>query len=368
MGQKSRYLFVDQLRGMIMAFMGLDHASDYFNAVWKRVSYDNYLFDSFGQFIIRYLSYLCAPGFLMLAGAMVWLSFDKRRRDDAEPWSVRRSLMLRGAFLILVQITWVNASWGGFSRIRLDHFGIIASIGTSIILLTLIVQLAWRMRLALAAGILLIHPLLLTIPYDKEAMTLTTRLMQMFVDSGKWNLYPVLPWFALCVLGSVAGEAWFVHWKDDRRRLRNTLIAGLAGLVGFFIVRAVGGYGNIFPYEQVGSIAFFFIQKYPPSLAHSFLFPGLIMLCAALFMVVGGRLRVLLHPLEIYGRTPFFFYVIHIPLMAVLTRRLGLLPHQEGDVGTALVAWVGLLIVMYPLCRWFGGMKARTTNPLIRMM
>lgn len=367
-GQKSRYRFVDQLRGMIMAFMGLDHASDYFNAVWKRVSYDNYLFDSFGQFIIRYLSYLCAPGFLMLAGAMVWLSFHKRREAGAAPWGVRRSLMLRGAFLILVQLTWVNASWGGFSRIRLDHFGIIASIGTSLVLLALIVHLIWRVRLAVAAAILLIHPLLLTIPYDKESITLTTRLMQLFVDSGKWNLYPVLPWWALSILGSVAGEAWFVHWKDEGRRLRNTLIAGIVGLAGFAIVRIIDGYGNIFPYEQVGSIAFFFIQKYPPSLAHNFLFPGLIMLCAALFMVAGTGLRVLLHPLEVYGRTPFFFYVMHIPLMAILTRRLSVLPHQEGGVGTALIAWVGLLIVMYPLCRWFGAVKARTTNPLIRMM
>jgi uncharacterized membrane protein len=367
-GQTSRYLFVDQLRGMIIALMGLDHASDYFNAVWKRVTYDNYLFDSLGQFTIRYLSYLCAPGFLMLAGAMLWLSFHKRREAGYDMGAARLSLMSRGAFLILVQLVWVNASWGGFSRLRLDHFGIIATIGSAIILLALIIHLGWRLRLAAAVLILLVHPLLLHIPYDKETVTLTTRLMQLFVDSGSWNLYPVLPWFAMAVLGSVAGEAWFVHWKDDRTRLRNTMIAALIGFGGFLVVRGAGGYGNIFPYDQWGSISFFFIQKYPPSLAHSFLFPGLIMLLAGIFMIIGGRLRPLFHPLEIYGRTPFFFYVIHIPLMAILTRRLGWLPHKEGEVGAALLAWVGLLIVMYPLCRWFGGIKARSKSPLIRMM
>ena len=368
MGQISRYLFVDQLRGLIIALMGLDHASDYFNAVWKRVSYDNFLFDSLGQFVIRYLSYLCAPGFLMLAGAMVWLSLQKRKKSGVATGPLRISFIRRGAFLILVQILWVNASWGGFTRFRPDHFGIIATIGSAIILLALIVHLGWKQRLGIALGIILIHPLLLQIPYEKETVTLMTRLMQLSVDSGKWNLYPVLPWFALATLGSVAGEAWFVLWPSDRLRLRNSVIAGLVGVAVFFVVRGLGGYGNIFPYDRIGTISFFFIQKYPPSMAHSFLFPGLLMLCASLFMVIGGKLRPLFHPLEVYGRTPFFFYVIHIPLLAILTKRTGLLPWKEGEVGAALLGWVGLLIVMYPICRWFGGVKARSNNTLLKMM
>jgi peptidoglycan/LPS O-acetylase OafA/YrhL len=93
-----------------------------------------------------------------------------------------------------------------------------------------------------------------------------------------------------------------------------------------------------------------------------------VLLVAVLFMVVGNPLRILLHPLEVYGRTPFFFYVIHIPLLALVTKRTGLLPWKEGDVGTALLAWVALLIIMYPLCLWFGRLKSRTRNELIRMM
>jgi hypothetical protein len=85
-------------------------------------------------------------------------------------------------------------------------------------------------------------------------------------------------------------------------------------------------------------------------------------------MGIGGRLRWLFHPLEVYGRTPFFFYIIHIPLLALVTRRIPLFPYRMGGVGTALMAWVGLLIVMYPLCRWFGAVKARSKNALIKMM
>jgi uncharacterized membrane protein len=366
--QGQRYLFVDQMRGLVIALMGLDHASNYFNAVWKRVTYDNFLFDTPGQFVIRYLSYLCAPGFLMLAGAMVWLSLQRRTAQGVSCAAAKLAFVQRGAFLILVQLVWVNASWGGFERLRLDHFGIIACIGGALILMALIANLRWWLRLLIALAIVLIHPLLLRIPYETESIDASTRLMQLLVDAGKWNLYPVLPWFALAGFGSVAAEAWFRRWGEDRGRIRNSLLVSLLCFALFLIVRVPQGYGNILPYDAVGSVSFFFVQKYPPSLGHSFLFPGLIMLLCAVFMLVGGRLRPLFHPLEVYGRTPFFFYVIHIPLLALATKRSGLLPWKEGEVGTALVAWVVLLIVMYPLCRGFGAIKARTSNPLIRMM
>ena len=368
MSQKGRYLFVDQLRGLIIALMGLDHASNYFNGVWKRVSYDNYLFDSFGQFIVRYLSYLCAPGFLMLAGAMIWLSFEKRLAKGAPLGQARSALIQRGFFLILMQLIWVNATWGGFARFRIDHFGIIATIGSALILLALIARLKWQLRLGIALVIIMIHPLLLTIPYDPSKKDLIWRLMQLFIDSGKWNLYPVLPWFALAAIGSVAGELWFKHWLDENARIRNSLVVGIAFLALFFFTRAAAGYGNIMPFESFGSISFFFVQKYPTSLPHNFLFPGLIFLLATLFMVVGSRLRPLLHPFEVYGHTPFFFYMVHIPLLAILTKRTGLLPFREGEVGAALLGWVALLIVMYPLCRWFASVKARSSNRLIKMM
>ena len=57
--------------------------------------------------------------------------------------AVQLSLIRRGAFLILVQLVWVNASWGGFTRLRLDHFGIIACIGSAIILLAISMSPLW---------------------------------------------------------------------------------------------------------------------------------------------------------------------------------------------------------------------------------
>lgn len=366
--KKPRFIFIDQLRGLIIALMGLDHASNYFNSVWNRVEYNNFILDSPGQFTIRYLSYLCAPGFLMLAGAMMLMAFERRVKSGVTPGQARRELALRGLFLVLVQLIWVNASWGAFERLRIDHFGIIATIGASLMLLSLVVDWRWQARLGLGLAIFLVHPLLLRIPYDAASMSIGSRIMQLFVDSTEWNLYPILPWFGLSVMGTLAADLWFRTGLDDDERLQRSLYAGLAGIALFFVVRVAHGYGNLLPYDHVGSLSFFMEQKYPPSLAHNFFFFGMTLLLAALFMGIGGRLRWLFHPLEVYGRTPFFFYVIHIPLLAFVTRRTGWLPYRQGEVAEALLAWVALLVVMYPLCRWFGRVKARSKSALIKMM
>jgi len=192
--------------------------------------------------------------------------------------------------------------------------------------------------------------------------------MQLLFDAGKWNLYPVVPWFGFALLGSAISSFWFAPSTTRRRRIALTAAIGAGFVAGFLAVRLAAGYGNILPYGKAFGVAFFFVQKYPPSLAHNLLFSGLVALAAVFFMATGERLRRLFHPLEIYGRTPFFFYVIHIPLLALVTKRTGLLPYRAGGVGEALLAWIVLLVVMYPLCRWFGGVKSRSTNALIRMM
>ena len=67
------------------------------------------------------------------------------------------------------------------------------------------------------------------------------------------------------------------------------------------------------------------------------------------------------------GRVPLFFYAVHIPLLAILTRRIGFY-YREGAVIASLVGWVGLLAVMYPLAIWFGGVKRRSKAWIIRMI
>jgi uncharacterized membrane protein len=363
--QKQRFDFIDQFRGLVGVMMALGHSNYYFNNVWLSLDPLDPFFGTPGQFWLRYMGYLCAPGFLMMNGAMVYYAYWRRVHKGMGDWRARWDFVQRGLFLIAVQIVWVNASWSGFARLRLDHFGIIATIGTSMLLLILIVRWRWRWRLAVAAALFLVHPLLLRIPYDHGSWTHVP--MQLFVDAGDYNKYPVLPWFALAVIGSVMAHFWFEVWRDPAVRANRTMGVGLALVLAAWALRWWGGdYANIFPHGEFLSWAFCLVQKYPPSLAHQLWFAGAVIFMVGLFCRIGMYSGVL-KPLAVVGRVPMFFYAVHIPLLAVFTRRLGIY-YREGEVLASFVGLAGLLCVMIPLAVWFGGVKRRSRNWFIRMI
>ena len=362
--KKGRYNFIDEFRGLIGIMMALGHSNYYFNSAWLTLDPIDPFFDNTPQFLLRYMGYLCAPGFLMMNGAMVYYVFWRRLRNGESLGSVRWGFIQRGLFLIAVQLVWVNASWGGFTRLRLDHFGIIATIGTSMILLVWLAGWRWQYRALLALGLFLVHPFLLQIPYDHDAWT--HYLMQFFVDAGDFNKYPLIPWFALAVVGSVMAHFWFEGWKDPDQRGRNSMITGLVLLAMAWILRFGHGFGNIFAWDTFFSYSFFLVQKYPPSLVHQFWFSGAVIFMVGLFSVIDARVPIL-KPLANVGRVPLFFYTVHIPLLAIFARRLGFFYHESAVLGS-LIGWAALLLVMYPLALWFGGVKKRSKSWLIRMI
>lgn len=366
MGSRERFSFIDRFRGLVGIMMALGHSSYYFNAAWNSLDPLDPFFSSFGQFALRYMGYLCAPGFLMMNGAVTWYSFTSRRAAGQSAWKAKWHLIQRGLFLVLVQITWVNSSWGGFARLRPDHIGIIACIGLSMCLLALIVHARWEARLAIALACFAIHPLLLKIPYDPKAAWQAVP-MQTFIDAGDFNKYPVIPWFALAVMGSVMATAWLSAWKTPRERIVKSVGIGALALVAATIVRMARGYGNIDPFYTLGHYSFFLDQKYPPSLYHNLWFFGAVVLSMALVITLGETIPWLVRWLARIGRVPLFFYCIHIGLLGVFSKRMNLYYHQ-GGVTAALVGWVILVAIMYPLVIWFGRVKERSKNPIIQMI
>jgi len=365
-GEKQRFLFIDQFRGLIVILMLVDHTSYYFNSIWNQIDPLDPLFDTWGQFVLRYVSYLCAPGFLMMAGAMVWWSYHKRIEKGTRDWTVRWHLIQRGLFLILMQITWVNSSWGGFSEFKPNHLGIIACIGISMILMTFIVKLNWQLRFLIGLVILAIHPIFLKIPYDPD-ITWQRVLMQTFIDAGAFNKYPVMPWFALLTLGSAMATGWLSVWKTDKKRIDMSIGIATVAILTAIAVRMSRGYGNIFPFSSFGSYSFLFDQKYPPSLYHSLWFFGFVVLGIAGFIAIGKIAPKLLVIFTIPGKVPLFFYGMHIAIMGVFVKRFDFF-YREGAVLESLIGLVVMLIIMLPLCKWFYGVKLRSKNYLIRMI
>ncbi|MEZ4651536.1 MAG: heparan-alpha-glucosaminide N-acetyltransferase domain-containing protein [Candidatus Eisenbacteria bacterium] len=364
--QRPRFLFIDEFRGLVGVLMLMGHCSYFFNSVWKSLDPLDPFFSSTGQFWLRYLGYLCAPGFLMMNGAMVWYSYTVRRESGQPDWPARWHLIQRGLFLVLVQITWVNSSWGGFAQFKPGHLGIIACIGISMILLTLIVSWRWQARLAVALVLFLVHPVLLQIPYDAD-LGWQRILMQTFVDSGEFNKYPVIPWFGLATMGSVMATGWIHGWHTTKERVAWSASLGVLALLLATVVRMGRGYGNIFPFSEFGSYSFFLDQKYPPSLYHVLWFFGAVVLAMAVIQTLGAIWPKLTAVLGVVGRVPLFFYCVHIGILGVFSKRLDLF-YREGGVPATLIGLALMLVVMLPLALWFGRVKRRSRNYLIRMI
>lgn len=364
--EKDRFLYIDQFRGLIVILMLVDHSSYYFNSIWQQIDPLDPLVDTWGQFAIRYVSYLCAPGFLMMFGAMAWWSYHRRLAKGTPDLIARWQLIKRGIFLIVLQMTWVNSSWGGFKEFQPWHIGIIACIGISMILITLIINMHWMIRLFIGLAILVIHPFLLKIPYDPEA-TLPRVLMQTFIDAGEFNKYPVLPWFALAILGSVMAKGWLEAWKTDKIRIYASAGIAAVALLISVAVRMGRGFGNIFPFSDFGSYSFYFDQKYPPSLYMSLWFFAWVLLMICVFIAIGKLAPKLLVIFSLPGKVPLFFYGMHIAIMGVFVKRLGLF-YREGGVLESLIGVAIMLVIMIPLCKWFYGVKSRSKNFIIRMI
>ena len=346
--------------------MLVDHCSYYFNSIWKYLDPFDPLFASWGQVALRYVSYLCAPGFLIINGAMVWWSYYKQKNKGVDNWSIRKKLITRGLFLILLQMTWVNSSWSGFNSFQPWHLGIIACIGISMIFQSLVINYRWEIQLILAILILLVHPLLLKIPYDPNNIW-STALMQTFIDAGKFNKYPVVPWFALALLGSVLAHGWFKAWNTDKKRILWSIGIGSSALLIATIVRLTDGYGNVFPFSDFGSYSFFFDQKYPPSLFFSLWFFGLSVIVIAIMISVNKLFPKLFLLFDISGKTALFFYCMHIAILGIFSKRIGIY-YREGDVTTTLIAVVIMMVIMVPLSKWFYQVKSKSKNSIIKMI
>jgi len=423
--RKLRFTFIDEFRGLIGIMMALGHAQYYMNSAWLSLDPLDPFFDNTAQFAIRYMGYLCAPGFLMMNGAMVYWAFLRRRKKGLGRSRAVWDFVQRGLFLVVVQSFWVNSSWGGFTRLRPDHTGIIATIGISMIIIAFMAHWDWWKRALVAAACFLIHPLLLQIPYSHDSWLHYP--MQFFVDAGDFTKYPLIPWFALACVGSVMAHFWFTVWTDkrnpDERAYKSMGVGLLMVLIAFSLRDWGSAYANIFPSEGWFTYSFFLVQKYPPSLAHQVWFAGAVIFMVGLWAWIDNRLPIL-RPLAVVGKVPLFYYCIHIPLLAIVFRRelpfqlavaitltviaalfswyayrradlkhlasvwrvplplvialifavglgcrhLGLLPYHGGDVSDSLLVWVALLGAMAPLAVWFGKVKRTSKRWLIRMI
>ena len=154
----------------------------------------------------------------------------------------------------------------------------------------------------------------------------------------------------------------------------------------FFFLRAMNVYGDPQRWTTQRQASFTVLSflnttKYPPSLLFLLmtLGPALLFLCA----VDAGMPR-WLRPAVTVGKVPMFYYLLHIPLihlfaLAVCYARYRHVhwmfespspgqfpitppPGWGYSLPIVYLVWAVVVLSLYPLCRWFAGLKQRRSD------
>lgn len=360
-----RIAALDHLRGAIMALMALDHASFFIGRMHSREFWGTALPDyaSALPFLLRGVSHICAPGFFLLMGAGMAMLADSRSAAGWSPGRISRYFLLRGLLLIAVQVLIENPAWrlafvrglpgtfvsrGGPIPGHGDgtsiYLGVLFALGAVMILWSLVLRLPSLAVAAISATAILATQWVTPGP---EAFSVDypwwLRMLQIPGRSGPWVVfYPVVPWLGIAGLGIVLGRAAIP-------RPGPAFSAAAVLLAGFVLVRGVGHFGNFHP-PLPGVIGFLNVTKYPPSLAFIFLTLGANALLLGCFGRGSGRGYAWL---AVFGRTPLFFYILHLYLFGLMGWSV------PGGVAPMwmLLFWLAGLAMLYPLCRLYDGFK-----------
>ena len=377
-----RIASIDWMRGLVMILMVIDHASMAFDG--HHVAHDSAFYaDAMsmplpaGEFFTRWITHICAPTFVFLAGTALALSIERRVAKGVNPWEIDKYIITRGAIISLFDLTIISLGSGYL------NLGVLLAIGLSMICMAFLRRLPTWGLLALSLGWIVFgefitgqfwHPPGSAPPLASFFMAtgVAPPFTSLFTDvgapGGVVNKYSLFPWLAMMILGWVFGR-YLTEWGAGKARLSPTkvlVVAGVVALIVFVLVRGAAGYGDMFlnraddTWEQ-----WLHVSKYPPSLTYYALELGLLWLGLALMMRIEPALGVRPNGvLLVFGQTAMFFYLVHRLVLEVPATYFGL--RGVGDLSTTYIVSVIMLVLLYPLCRWYRTFKAAHPDSFLK--
>ncbi len=373
---------VDALRGLVMIIMALDHTREFFNASAQVFQPDDLSRTTAALFFTRWVTHICAPVFCFTAGlgAFFWMSHGRT------PGELSKFLLKRGVWLAIVDLTLMRFALT-FSLLHgIVILNVLWMLGLSMIVLAGLVRVHIRWLATGSVLVIALHNLADSVnasQFGSFAWIWNILHQQgVFRVGGALVLvaYPLVPWVALMALGFCFGE---VMMLPAERRRRVLMGMGLATVAAFFVVRGVNVYGDPQPWSRefpgMTALSFLRCTKYPASLDFLLMTMGPAFLLLAWFDRIKFSRT---NPLIVFGRVPFFYFVVHFYLIHLLTFPVALwhygraafllrpLPSVGGSADvypanygyglwTVYAVWVSVVVIMYPVCRWFAELKRR---------
>jgi uncharacterized membrane protein len=365
-----RVASIDQLRGIVIALMALDHVRDYFTNV--RFSPTDLEHTTPALFFTRWVTHFCAPTFIFLAGVSAQRMSERMPRP-----ALQRFLLTRGLWLIVLEFSVVLFVWTFNFSYRMGLvMQVIWATGVSMCVLSALVVLPSRAVGVFGVAMIASHNLLDGIrPERFGAWSPVWRVLHVEGETPFGVvIYPLVPWIGVMAVGYGLGELFRL---EPVRRIRVLVLTGLGCCAVFLVLRAINVYGDPSPWSQqrdlvFSVLSFLAVTKYPPSLAYLTLTLGP---AICILAWLESRAPSFARYFETFGRVPMFAYVVHLAIAHLLAGALGAIqgfgtatlrtiflfyPEQWGvGLGGVYLAWLIVLACLYPLCHWFAGVKRR---------
>lgn len=288
-----------------------------------------------------------------------------RQQEGWSRWRIVRHYLVRGILLIILQLIVENRVWGLGESIGATYFGVLYALGGVMMVGSLLLFLPMSILMSFSLALLVANEALL--PKTGSGFTEYAPLLRLMLlpgyTHGIYVLYPLLPWLGVAGLGIAYGR-WLK--RDALQAYRGTVGLGSVALIGFMVLRALNGFGNIRPMVGSDWMAFFNLVKYPPSLTFLLLTLGVNLLLLSLMAGLSRREWRLLSGLAVYGRVPLFFYLIHLYLYAIIG---SLISPQGMPMARMYPYWLLGLALLFPLSWGYGRFKqARPAESLWRLL
>ncbi len=394
---KERIYSIDFLRGVVMMIMLLDHTREFVHAGALQIDPTNLETTTAAIFFTRWITHYCAPIFVFLAGTSIYL----QKLNGKSNRELSKFLFTRGLWLIVLEFTLVR--FGIVFNFDYSFFGmaqVIWVIGVSMIAMAALIYLPLTAVGAIGLLMIVFHNMFDSIqvppniafagmPPPDLGQTLWMALHQVGVvplfggASQIFIAYPLIPWIGVMAVGFAFGAIY--KWDRESRR-KWLLILGVTVTGLFIVVRLINIYGDPVPWSTQPTPLFTFLSfinttKYAPSLLFLLMTLGPAFIVLSLTDRIDGK-AVWQRVCITFGRAPMFFYILQWFTAHGLAVLLGMLaekdvaylfrnilemgqtapPEYGFPLWVVYATWITGLIILYPLCKWWGGVKQRNKH------
>jgi len=365
--KSKRIAAIDWMRGFVMIVMVLDHVSMAYNK--GHISADSAASYVIGsplpalEFFTRWISHICAPVFVFLAGTALAISVERKLSRGFDSKAIDKDILIRGAFIALLDPTITSFFSGKLI------FQVLYAIGIAMMCMAFFRRLSSTQLIIIALAWILGGELVTAqfwFAGGQEQSIIVALLIGKYSSADLSISYAVVPWLSVMILGWVFGR-YILNYGDGKVTVSPAQLLfrlGFSALAAFVAIRYFNDYGNMFLLKEDNTWQqWLHVSKYPPSTSFIMLELGLMAVILASMIKIEERIGVRPNGvLLVFGQTSMIFYLVH-RIFLTGTATYGGLNDFTNLTNTYIITGI-LLVLLYPFCLWYRGFKAKHPESL----